>query len=486
MKNIFVTFILIFCGATSAVACGKCIMKEMLKKHLCSFEYNYKGNVKTLQCGTIRDVRHDSLGNKTIDMSHDRTILLCYGKDKECEEVYYNEGEMSYYNKYERSYSEDGKLIEFTRNISDHLPMISRYNAQEKECFSITYRRVNVRNRSERNRRSIMAYQFTYYDEKGNDTAIVRTDPLLSIIDYTRNVYNEQGDLTDVYNNEKLKGHYTYEYAEDGTKTVHEYWKDKLNNIKRYDARGNQIYEKREHRETFDCYDEKNRMTEHKTVEKRSNETYTEIEKYKDGAEVPYESLSYRNDTLTSIYSIEQIRNKNELIIRRIDGKEDESRKGTLVTDTTDTIRTFDSKERIITQKILVNSHVVNRLKYNYNNRGQLRSIVSETLPHKPSEFLRVPSPCTWCTADYVLAKADYLYDNTGRLLSKKTESLIDGEVDEEENGKARLSKLSPYQIETIKYDKIGNVVEIKTCLKRGSKITPVHTLCNIFTYYDE
>ena len=123
---------------------------------------------------------------------------------------------------------------------------------------------------------------------------------------------------------------------------------------------------------------------------------------------------------------------------------------------------------------------------------------MSECDPHKPSEFLRIPSQCTWCT-DYILVKADFRYDDDGRLLSKTTESLIDGETYEEEdpateeNAKATKEAgtnstldYPTYQIETIKYDKIGNVVEVETSLKKGSEITSKQTLCNVFTYYDE
>lgn len=491
MRNIFITLAFILCGVTSAVACGQCVMKDWLKEHLCSLDYNYKGNVKTLQCGSIEDVRYDSLGNRTIDISSNGTISLRYDKDKKCEEIDFNGGEMSYYKRYERKYSKEGKIIEVTSN---DIGILTHNNANEK-IYCMIQKIVKRRNRSD-----TTAYYFTYYDEKGNDTAFIRTDAQKNIRDHTRKVYkyNKQGDLTEKYTNGKLSCHYTYEYGNGGVKTVHEYWGDKLNNIKHYDAKGNRIYEKSGNSETFEKYDEKNRMTERKTISEKQDGTYMSIKKHKDGAKEPYESLNYRNDTLVGICSNTEIRNKNELIIRCINGEEDESRKGTLVTDTTDTIRTFGPMGRIIAQKILVNSHEVNRLKYNYNNNGQLLSIVSECDPHKPSEFLRITSQCTWCT-DYILAKADFRYDDDGRLLSKTTESLIDGETYEEEepateeNAKATKEAgtnstldYPTYQIETIKYDKIGNVVEIETSLKKGSEITSKQTLCNVFTYYDE
>lgn len=278
-------------------------------------------------------------------------------------------------------YSEDGKLTEA------HYPKIKiYYNSDEREYCRITY-----------DGDSILKHEYTYYDQRGNDTAIV-------VIDHTNNtthrtkkryIFNQNGHPTEVYKNDTLIEYYKYDsagipivdsckmgsdktisfkYEEAGGKATYKYYDGYLESITRYDAKGNKIYRWELFQENFMKYDEKNKLTERKTNIYEADDSISKvtIELYEKD---DYCRMEYKHDKLVSIESTKKTRTPNEEIITETYGR-DMLYRG-FNTDTTITHTTFDSNGNILSIKEFRNSKLINQIKYTYNEQGKLLSIES-------------------------------------------------------------------------------------------------------------
>ena len=488
-----------------------------------TFDYTYKGNVMSAYGVTYTSSYKD--GKEKIDTFH---FFRSYDKQQKCLVwsdnskggfLFYRFGvfngkwkpvEMRNNNldktDEEYVYSEDGKLIE-TRRWVDRVissnrrsgdgkkPIETRqgwktyYNSDEKEYCSIFYSRPNF----------ISKYKYTYYDQRGNDTAIVSIDRTNNTTHRIKKVYNPKGYLMEVYENDSLTEYYKYDSAglpiadsckmnrdisfereEAGLKTRYEYYNGALSRITRYDAKGNEIYYKDldRYEECFMKYDENNKITECKT--KRYNKVNIALYEKSDNIDEPDISMSYRNDTLISIYSTKETRTANEEIITEIDGEEKD---GTFNPDTTITRTTFDSNGNILSKKEFKNSKLVNHIKYTYNTQRKLLSIQSEVrltkLPDEFHEGTNWDDPLTYNKIVYKYDKQNHLQSVT--VLDGKTIKITGQYVNDQLVSVKETTDKGTQIIATYTYDSVGNITE-ETRESNGVKSITKTT----FVYYDE
>ena len=499
----------------ASFACMNCAFVRRI------FDYTYKGNVMSADGVTYTSSYKD--GKEKIDTFH---FFRSYDKQQKCLVwsdnskggfLFYRFGvfngkwkpvEMRNNNldktDVEYVYSEDGKLIE-TRRWVDRVissnrrsgdgkkPIETRqgwktyYNSDEKEYCSISYSRPNF----------ISKYKYTYYDQRGNDTAIVSIDRTNNTTHRTKKIYNSKGYLTEVYENDSLTEYYKYDSAslpiadsckmnrdisfereEAGLKTRYEYYNGALSRITRYDAKGNEIYYKNldRYEECFMKYDENNKITECKT--NRYNEVNIALYEKSDNIDVP--DISMRNDTLISIYSTKETRTANEEIITEIDGEEKD---GTFNPDTTITRTTFDSNGNIISKKEFKNSKLVNHIKYTYNTQRKLLSIQSEVrltkLPDEFHEGTNWDDPLTYNKIVYKYDKQTHLQSVT--VLDGNTIKITGQYVNDHLVSVKETTDKGTQIIATYTYDSVGNITE-RTRESNGVKTITKTT----FVYYDE
>ncbi|MBO4805898.1 MAG: hypothetical protein J5554_07635 [Paludibacteraceae bacterium] len=546
MKNIFVTFILIFCGAISVVACESCMLSNGY--HLM---YGYKGNVKTAHAVNIRKYL-DSLGNEKIDTmaitfrqfdKNHKCMLLDYENRSTGSSAYLRHELIN--GKYEivesrgpfpmlnsrRIYSNDGKLLE------EHSPIaVKLFNPQGKKYCTITYESTQSK--------KIAKYEYVYYDKNGKDTAIISKDRYFNVISHIKKVYDKRGNLSEEYENGKLTSYhrydskgrlladstfcgketYTYdskgnilaiqksndciyagskklptkitvekyEYGKNGEKIVQEFVGGELDNIQRYDKNGNRTYFRRysccPKIECKDKYDEKNRKIESISTYFNDNGTFTDIQKYKNGEKDLFSVEAYRNDTLVSIDSYEEKRIDNKLISTTVKGVEDKTEKGKLNIDTVTLVTTFDKNDKILTKCSYDKSGEADCTRYTYNEQGQTLSIVHDK-PHYNDFYVYV-------------TRIDYKYDEHHNLLSE-THWNGDEMIHQTTNRYDANHELVEKSEELggghtwIKYDKVGNIVEVVESSEGSIMVTksgetpieyndPVDIYTTTYTYYDE
>ena len=519
MKKIFILLTLI-CMAHTAFACMYCAFGRG------TFDYKYKGNVMSAD-GVTYTSRHQEDKERTDTFYFFRS----YDKQHKCLVWSYNSKTgFSFYrfgvfngkwrpvemrnNDLDKTgveyiYSEDGKLIEshdwVDRVISPNRlskdgkkPIETRqgrktyYNSDEKKYCSISYSRPNF----------ISEYKHTYYDQRGNDTAIITINRIKNTTHRTKKIYNQKGYLTEVYENDSLTEYYKYDSAglpitdsckmnrnisfereEAGLKTMYEYHNGTLSSITRYDAKGNEIYNKDfdVYEESFMKYDENNKITECKRKH-LDGYVYIAIYEKSDNINRPDGYMSYRNDTLIGIHSRKVTRTPNEEIITMIFGEEDDAN-GKFDPDTTITRTTFDSKGNILNKKEFKNSKLVNHIKYTYSKQKKLLSIQSEeSLTELPEDF---PKETEW---DDTLTynKIIYKYDKQNHLQSV---TVLDGNtikitgqyVNDHLVSIKETTDEGTEIIATYTYDSVGNITE-RTKESEGVKTITKTT----FVYYDE
>ena len=524
MKKIFILLTLI-CMAHTAFACMYCAFGRG------TFDYKYKGNVMSAD-GVTYTSRHQEDKERTDTFYFFRS----YDKQHKCLVWSYNSKTgFSFYrfgvfngkwrpvemrnNDLDKTgveyiYSEDGKLIEshdwVDRVISPNRlskdgkkPIETRqgrktyYNSDEKKYCSISYSRPNF----------ISEYKHTYYDQRGNDTAIITINRIKNATHRTKKIYNQKGYLTEVYENDSLTEYYKYDSAglpitdsckmnrnisfereEAGLKTMYEYHNGTLSSITRYDAKGNEIYSRyfgsQQNDENFMKYDENNKITECKTNYFDENGAISKVHialyEKSDNIDLPDGYMTYRHDTLIGINSTKVTRTQNEEIITEIDGEEEN---GKFNPDTTITRTTFDSNGNILSKKEFKNSKLVNHIKYTYSKQRKLLSIQSEeSLTELPDEFNKEN---TW-EERLTYNKIVYKYDKQNHLHSV---NVLDG----------KTIKLSGYYandrlvtvrettdngtqiLTTYTYDSVGNITER---IKESEGVESITK--TTFVYYDE
>jgi YD repeat-containing protein len=515
--------------------------------------YHYKGNVKTVYEVKIRKYL-DTLGNEKIDTV---TILFNhFDKNHRCLLMDYENRSYgsSAYQRFEiingkyvmvesrgsfpigdrhRIYSNDGKILEV------HYPnAVELFNSQEKKYCTITYE-------SEKSKK-IKSYEYVYYDKKGRDTAIISMDRYFNVISHKKKVYDKRGKLTEEYKNGKLTSYhrydtkgrllsdstscgthtYTYdskgnvltyhstndciyagenklptkisfekyEYGKNGEKTVQEFVNGELDNIERYDKKGNRTYFRR-----YSCcprieckfkYNEKDEKIIDTTTYFNDNGIQTTyIWKYKNGEKDPLNRETYRNDTLIYIAHYEEKRVDNKLISTEINGVEDDTLKGKLHIDTITSVSTFDKDDKILTKCSCYNSTEPNCTRYTYNEQGQLLSVVHDKarrndryiwatrIDYQYNEHHNLVSETHWYGEKMVYQKTNH-YDADNHLVESKCVE-------------------SDRYYTLTKYDKVGNEIEevrtsngFEATVKSGKSTkvykNPINILMTTYTYYDE
>ncbi len=405
-------------------------------------------------------------------------------------------------------YSENGELIEA------HYPnMTIHYNSDEREYCRITY-----------DGDSILKHEYTYYDQRGNDTAIVVIDHTNNTTHHTKKRYffNQKGHPTEVYKNDTLIEYYKYDsagipivdsckmgsdkfisfkYEEAGGKATYEYYDGYPESITRYDAKGNKIYSWDDFQESFMKYDEKNKLTERKTnyFDEDSSISKVTIELYK---EDDYCRMEYKHDKLVSIESTKKTRTPNEEIITKTYGR-DMLYRG-FNTDTTITRTTFDSNGNILSIKEFRNSTLMNQIKYTYNEQGKLLSIESgkshETrfenfLIHNEWEGIlrhnkieEIPQKTIDFTLGYELLtynKKIYKYDEQGNLQSVTVQNgnaiKVIGQYVKDRLVSIKIkTDRGTLLVATYTYDSVGNITKQTIDSKGVKRITKT-----TFDYYD-
>lgn len=491
-----------------------------------TFDYKYKGNVMSAYGVTYTSSYKD--GKEKIDTFH---FFRSYDKQHKC--LVWSDNSKTGFLFYrfgvfngkwkpvelrnnnldktdeEYVYSEDGKLIE-TRRWVDRVispnrrsgdskkPIETRqgwktyYNSDEKEYCSIFYSRPNF----------ISKYKYTYYDQIGNDTAIVSIDRTNNTTHRTKKIYNSKGYLTEVYENDSLTEYYKYDsagipiadsckmgdhvcfdYEEAGVKTTYEYHDGILSSITRHDAKGNEIYNRyfrNLNEENFMKYDEKNKITECITNYFDEDEVHIAIYEKSDNIDRPDGYMTYRHDTLIGIHSTKVTRTPNEEIITKIVGKEED---GKFNPDTTITRTIFDSNGNILSKKEFKNSKLVNHIKYTYNTQRKLLSIQSEVrLTELPDEFHKETEWDDTLTYNKII----YKYDKQNHFQSV---SVLDGNTIKITGQYVNNHLVSVKEttdegtqiIATYTYDSVGNITE-ETRESNGVKSITKTT----FVYYDE
>ena len=548
MKNILLTLILILFGTSYVFACESCMLTNGTFRR-----YHYKGNVKTVYEVKIRKYL-DTLGNEKIDTV---TILFNhFDKNHRCLLMDYENRSYgsSAYQRFEiingkyvmvesrgsfpigdrhRIYSNDGKILEV------HYPnAVELFNSQEKKYCTITYE-------SEKSKK-IKNYEYVYYDKKGRDTAIISMDRYFNVISHKKKVYDKRGKLTEEYKNGKLTSYhrydtkgrllsdstscgthtYTYdskgnvltyhstndciyagenklptkisfekyEYGKNGEKTVQEFVNGELDNIERYDKKGNRTYFRR-----YSCcprieckfkYNEKDEKIIDTTTYFNDNGIQTTyIWKYKNGEKDPLNRETYRNDTLIYIAHYEEKRVDNKLISTEINGVEDDTLKGKLHIDTITSVSTFDKDDKILTKCSCYNSTEPICTRYTYNEQGQLLSVVHDKarrndryiwatrIDYQYNEHHNLVSETHWYGEKMVYQKTNH-YDADNHLVESKCVE-------------------SDRYYTLTKYDKVGNEIEevrtsngIETTVKSGKSTkvykNPINIQMTTYTYYDE
>ncbi len=548
MKNIFVTFILIFCGAMSAMACESCGLAQGFYQ-----SYHYKGNVKTVH--TVDVCKYlDTLGNEKIDTT---TVIFKYFDQKHRCMLFDYENRSTGSSAYQRHEIINGKYVlvesrgpfpmrNSIRVYSDkgelreeHFPnAVHLFNPNGRKYCTITYESIKSKR--------IANYEYVYYDKNGKVTATISMDRYYNVISRTRNVYDKRGNLTEVYNNGKRTSYHRYdsksrplydstscgtssyiydskgniltrqntneciyagenkvrtqtfekyEYGKDGEKTMQEFVYGELDNIERYDKNGNRTYFRR-----YSCcprieckyiYNEKNKIIIDTTTYFNDDGTQAiYIQKYRNGEKDHLNREQYRNDTLTFISYYDEKKVDNKLISTKIEGMEDDSLKGKLNIDTLTSITTFDKNGKILTQCSYSKSEEANCSRYTYNDQGQLLSVVHDK-EHQNDKHFYIDE-----------TRIDYQYDEHHNLVSEThrngdevvlqitnhydaTNHLVDSKTLRKDNG---------YMWE--KYDKVGNMVEyvnategILTTSSIKETIVqenPADVQITTYTYYDE
>jgi YD repeat-containing protein len=494
MKKIFILLTLI-CMVHTAFACIHCAIGRG------TFDYKYKGNVMSAYGVTYTSSYKDDKEKRdtfhffrSYDKQHK---CLVWSDNSKTGFIFYRFGvfngqwrpveikdDVVDRSDAEYIFSEDGKLVE---SIYPNSKIY--YNSDGKEYCHISYIRPNF----------IREYKYTYYDQRGNDTATITINRIKNTTHRTKKFYNQKGYLTEVYENDSLTEYYKYDSAglpitdsckmnrdisfereEAGLKTRYEYYNGALSRITRYDAKENEIYYKDldRYEECFMKYDENNKITERKT--NRYNKVNIALYEKSDNIDEPDISMSYRNDTLISIYSTKENRTANEEIITEIVGEEED---GKFNPDTTITRTTFDSNGNILSKKEFKNSKLVNHIKYTYSKQRKLLSIQSkESLTELPDEFNKEN---TW-EERLTYNKIVYKYDKQNHLHSV---NVLDG----------KTIKLSGYYandrlvtvrettdngtqiLTTYTYDSVGNITERIRNSEGVESITKT-----TFVYYDE
>lgn len=518
--------------------------------------YHYKGNVKTAYEVKIRKYL-DTLGNEKIDTvtilfnhfdKNHRCLLMDYENRSSGNSAYMRfeliNGKLEYVeghghggfliSEFRRTYSNDGKILEFHRDNS-----IGLFDSKGKNYCIITYE-------SEKSKK-IKNYKYVYYDKKGRDTAIISMDRYFNVISHKKKVYDKRGKLTEEYENGKLTSYhrydskgrlladssycskhtYTYdskgriltiqksndciyaggnkqptrisgekyEYGKDGEKTKQVFENGELDNIERYDKKGNRTYFRR-----YSCcprieckfkYNEKNEKIIDTTTYFNDNGTQTTyIWKYKNGEQDPLNREQYRNDTLISIDHYEEKKVDNKLINITITGREDDSLKGKLNIDTLTSVTTFDKNGRILTECSYYKSEEKNCSRYTYNEQGQLLSVVHDKA-RRNDRYI-------WAT------RIDYQYDEHHNLVSEthmkgdKIVYQITNHYDADNHLVETKFVETGHGYTLIKYDKVGNEIEQVRASGDGAEVSvksykstkvykkPINIHITTYTYYDE
>ena len=549
MKNILLTLILILFGTSYVFACESCMLTNGTFRR-----YHYKGNVKTVYEVKIRKYL-DTLGNEKIDTM---TILFNhFDKNHKCLLMDYENRSTgsSAYQRYElingklelveghggfpmgefrRTYSNDGKILEVHRDNS-----IGLFDSKGKKYCTITYE-------SEKSKK-IKSYEYVYYDKKGRDTAIISMDRYFNVISHKKKVYDKRGKLTEEYENGKLTSYhrydtkgrlladssycskhtYTYdskgriltiqksndciyaggnkqptrisfekyEYGKDGEKKKQVFENGELDNIERYDKKGNRTYFRR-----YSCcprieckfkYNEKNEKIIDTTTYFNDNGIQTTyIWKYKNGEQDPLNREQYRNDTLISIDHYEEKKVDNKLINITITGREDDSLKGKLNIDTLTSVTIFDKNGRILTKCSYYKSEEKICSRYTYNDHGQLLSVVHDK-PCRNDRYI-------WAT------RIDYQYNEHHNLVSEthmkgdKIVYQITNHYDTDNHLVETKFVETGHGYTLIKYDKVGNEIEQVRASGDGAEVSvksykstkvykkPINIQMTTYTYYDE
>ena len=496
MKKIFILLTFI-CMVHTALACIFCAIDRG------TFNYKYKGNVMSAygvrytssykdekeRTDTFHFFRSYDKQHKCLvwsDNSKTGFIFYRFGvfngkwRPVEIKDDVVDESDTEYI------FSKDGKLIEAIYRGNK-----TYYNSDEKEYCSISYSRPNF----------IREYKYTYYDQRGNDTATITIDRIKNTTHRTKKIYNQRGHLTEVYENDSLTEYYKYDSAgipitdsckmnrdisfereEAGVKTTYEYYDGALSSITRHDAKGNEIYNRyfrNLNEENFMKYDEKNKITECKTNYFDEDGTISEVHialyEKSDNIDLPDGYMTYRHDTLIGINSTKVTRTPNEEIITEIVGREKD---GKFNPDTTITRTTFDSNGNILSKKEFKNSKLVNHIKYTYNKRGKLLSIQSGKSITKLPEDIPLGN-VTYNKIIYKYDKQNHLQSVT--VLDGKTIKITGQYVNDQLVSVKETTDKGTQIIATYTYDSVGNITE-ETRESNGVKSITKTT----FVYYDE
>ena len=486
MKKIFILLTFI-CMANAAFACASA---ECMYNHG-SFRYDYKGNVMSVNSVTytpkdttyffeVYDKQHRCLVWNHGDLAYRFGVFNGEWKSIEENGTIYQD-QLIGVSPTEYTYSEEGKLIEIN---SPNWKIY--YNSDEKEYCSIFYSRPNF----------ISEYKYTYYDQKGNDTAIIVIDRIKNTTHRIKKIYNPKGYLTEVYENDSLTEYYKYDSAglpitdsckmnrdisferEEGDgKITYEYEDGTLSSIARYNAKGNEIYHKyfgrKGYTESFMKYNEKNEMIEEKKNIHNKNGEIIEVE-IQISEKDDHSFMRYKHDTLVWIHSEKETRTTNEEIFTIIHGNPK------LNPDTTITHTTFDSYGNILSKKEIKNSKLEDQIKYNYtyNKRGKLLSIQSgKSITELPED---IPlGNVTYNKIIYKYDKQNHLQSVT--VLNGNTIKITGQYVNDHLVSIKETTDEGTEIIATYTYDSVGNITErIKE--SKGVKTITKTT----FVYYDE
>ena len=446
MKDIISTIIFILTSTAIASACGQCVVKEHMN------EFGFGNN------NDSHNARQHKVKVKMVHMSYGDEICsyLFFDRDQNLMLEDHRMGEQSYYKRYqkvngkiklaekiERSgssseyiYSEDGKLL--TSRVQSVAGIIEYFFLDNGKEYLSRKSASPLQNKK-------ISYKYTYYDQNGNDTAIVSYDKNHNITHRTRKIYNQQGRLTEVYENDSLTEHY------------------------KLDSTGIPIADS----------SKTNRSVSSKYEEAGGKATY----EYEDG------TLSGKNWEIS--------RDQQEEILTEMEGDKIDSVTGKLRIDTTVTRTTYGSDGKVLLRKISVNSKVKYIDRYTYNGRGQLLSIQSNGR-HRTSEHVkdyiwdtetdkvtyqydgkhRLISEVTTC-GKQIVKQITYRYDAANHLISKVTKT-PDKYNDEEKY------RLPVPEVVTILYDKIGNPTKRTISYRERSKNIFEETIFLRYIYYDE
>ena len=474
-------------------------------------EYTYKGNVKTVH-KISRSIYKDKHGNKKMEKDTSNSWYLIFDQQKECMlmESHTCDPRLYAFKKYEL-FNGERKLVEFKmirlreeRPVRDdkyiysengilqeeqHLKSKILYNPQGKEQYRISYE----------SPKEISEYRYTYYDQNGNDTAIVILDKEQKPLHRTKKRYNQWGKLTEEYYDDTLVSYHKYDsigrlVADSSAYDLYSETEREIPGLSEFDFEDNistpsliRTYEYGdrslktnyffvekgfvEHTEEVETHNEKNQKIEWKYThyDAQGKETSSYLARYENGNRKPIEIVKYRDGKLAKIHKRKEICNKEEKIITTIDGESGEK------PDTAQTVTKFDAKGNILSIVEYKNSQKETQTRYTYNKRGQLLSIVSED-GYIANDF--------WLDID----KIEYRYDKRhnlvkeitsqeGKILRRLTHHyddkncLIATDIEEDMNRDGKLRFMS-----TTKYDKKGNAIEIDY----GSSIYFI-----TYTYYD-